>query len=109
MDSDIATARRLTLGMNVALVVALVAVVAGVVLDSSILVLATLGLFAVAFLGYVVGHVALHRRIATAQPRAVANDGTVVAALGLIRTNLLLYGGFIALAIGLAVTEGYLL
>ncbi|WP_254547396.1 hypothetical protein [Halomarina pelagica] len=109
MDSDIATARRLTLGMNVALLVAILAVVAGVALGEPALVLATLGLFVVALVGYVVGHVTLHRRIAAENPSAVTNDGTVTAALGLIRVNLLLYGGFVLLVVALAVTQGYLL
>lgn len=109
MEGAIEKARTLTLVMNAALVLAIVALAAGTVLDAPLVVLGTLGAFVVVALAYVAGHVTLHRRIAGEDraTRAQSNDGTVVAALSLIRLNLLLYGLFVVVGAGLAFYRGY--
>jgi hypothetical protein len=106
IDSDLQTAQYLTIGMNLTLVLAVLAVAAGVVLGIAILVLATLGVFTVAVIGYAVAHTLLHRRVAGARKRG-RERATVRGALALIRTNLLLYGAFVIAGIGLAVAFGY--
>ena len=107
-NSDITTARRLTLGMNVALVAAILALVAGIVLQMGSVVLATLAVFALVAGGYAIAHVALHRRVAESSGTNVTRDDSVGAALGLIRTNLLLYGGFVLVGAAVAYVLGYL-
>lgn len=107
VDSDLRTAQYLTIGMNAALVLAVLAVAVGVVLGIAILVLATLGVFTVAVAGFVVAHTVLHRRVASARKRG-REQATVVGALSLIRTNLLLYGAFVLAGLGVAFWLGYL-
>ena len=110
MEGAIEKARTLTLAMNAALAVAVLALVAGVVLDMGVVVLGTLGVFVVAVLAYVVGHVTLHKQVAGEDraTRAQSNDGTVLAALSLIRLNLVLYGLYVVVAAAVAVFFGYL-
>lgn len=107
-NSDIATARRLTVGMNVAFVVAILALVAGVLLNIDLLVVATIAAFALAVVAYAAGHVTLHRRVAASSDAQVTRDDSVGAALRLIWLNLLLYGGFVAGALAVAVVGGVL-
>ncbi len=107
VDSDLQTAQYLTIGMNLTLVLAVLAVVAGVVLGIAILVLATLGVFTVAVVGYIVAHTVLHRRVAGARKRG-REKATVAGALGLIRTNLLLYGAFVLAVLGVVFWLGYI-
>lgn len=106
-NSDIATARRLTVGMNVVLVVALLVLLAGAILNLELVVEATIALFGVAVVAYVAGHVLLYRRVAASSDAHVTRDNSVGAALRLIWVNLLLYGGFIVGGLTLAVTFGY--
>ena len=107
-DADIATARRLSIGMNLVFVLAVVALVAGVLLNESLLVFATLGVFAVVVLMYAVLHVRLHRRVAAASRASVTRDDSVGGALSLIRLNLLLYVGFVLVGVAVAVVTGLL-
>lgn len=110
MEGAIERARTLTLAMNAALVVAIVALGAGIALDMGVVVLGTLGVFVVVVLAYVAGHVTLHKQVAGEDraTRAQSNDGTVLAALSLIRLNLLLYGLFVVVGAAAAVYFGYL-
>jgi hypothetical protein len=107
-DTDIATARRLSLGMNVVFVVALLGLVAGVVLREALLVFATLGVFALVVVVYVLAHVRLHRRVAAASGASVTRDDSLGGALSLIRLNLLLYVGFVLVGVAVAVVTGLL-
>lgn len=107
VDSDLQTAQYLTIGMNLTFVLAVIAVAAGVVLGIAIVVLATLGAFIVAVVGYVVAHTMLHRRVASARKRG-REKATLAGALALIRTNLLLYGAFVLAGFGLAFWFGYI-
>lgn len=107
-NSDIATARRLTVGMNVAFAVAVLALVAGVVLGMGTVVLATLGAFALVSVAYVAAHVVLHRRVSKSSRANVTRDDSIGAALGLIRVNLLLYGGYLVAGAAIAFVLGYL-
>jgi len=107
VDSDLQTAQYLTIGMNLTLVLAVLAVAVGVLLGIAILVLTTLGVFAVAVVGYVVAHTVLHRRVASARKRG-REKATVAGALRLIRTNLLLYGAFVLCGLGVAFWFGYI-
>ena len=107
VDSDLQTAQYLTIGMNLTFVLAALAVAAGVVLGIAIVVLATLGVFTAAVVGYAVAHTVLHRRIASARKRG-REKATVAGALRLIRTNLLLYGAFVLAGVGIAVWFGYI-
>jgi len=107
-DADIATARRLSLGMNVVFVAAVVALVVGVVLNQALLVFATLGAFALLVVAYAVAHVRLHRRVAAASGASVTRDDSVGGALSLIRLNLLLYVGFVLVGVAAAVVTGLL-
>ncbi|PSP61767.1 hypothetical protein BRC77_11905 [Halobacteriales archaeon QH_8_64_26] len=107
IDSDLQTAQYLTIGMNLTLVLAVLAVAAGVVLGIAILVLGTLGVFTVAVVGYAVTHTVLHRRVAGARRRG-RERATVRGALALIRTNLLLYGAFVLAGFVIVFQFGYL-
>lgn len=107
-DTDIATARRLTLGMNAAFAVAVLALVAGVALEMGGVVLATLGVFALVAVAYVAAHVTLHRRVSASSGANVTRDDSIGAALGLIRLNLLLYGGFLVVGAAVAFFLGYI-
>jgi hypothetical protein len=107
-NSDIATARRLTVGMNAAFALAVLALVAGVVLELGTVILATLGVFALVVVGYAAAHVVLHRRVSASSGASVTRDDSLGAALGLIRTNLLLYGGFLVAGVAVAFALGYL-
>ena len=106
VESDLQTAQYLTIGMNLALVLAIITVAVGVALGVAIVVVTTVGLFTVAALGYVVTHVILHRRVASARKRG-RKEATVVGALGLIRSNILLYGAFVLVGIGIVAAFGY--
>ncbi len=94
--------------MNVVFVVAVVALVAGVVLRESLLVLATLGVFALIIAVYAALHVRLHRRVAAASGASVTRDDSIGGALSLIRLNLLLYLGFVLVGVGVAVVTNLL-
>lgn len=94
--------------MNVAFVAAILALVAGVFLNIDLLVLGTIAAFALALVAYAAGHVTLHRRVAASSDARVTRDDSVGAALRLIWLNLLLYGGFVVGALGLAVVVGVL-
>jgi hypothetical protein len=107
-DADIATARRLSLGMNVVFVAAVLALAAGIVLGESLLVFATLGAFALVVVTYVALHVRLHRRVAAASGTSVTRNDSVGGALALIRLNLLLYLGFLVGGVAAAVATGLL-
>ncbi|WP_254538854.1 hypothetical protein [Halomarina litorea] len=107
-NSDIATARRLTVGMNAAFAVAVIALVVGVVLEMGTVVLGTLGVFALVAVAYVAAHVVLHRRVSANSGANVTRDDSLGAALSLIRMNLLLYGGFLAAGAAVAFFLGYL-
>ncbi|MFD1515795.1 hypothetical protein [Halomarina rubra] len=107
-DADIATARRLSLGMNLVFVAAVLALVAGVVLEESLLVFATLGVFAAIVVAYIAIHVRLHRRVAAASGASVTRDDSIGGALALIRLNLVLYLGFVLVGVGAAVVTGML-
>jgi hypothetical protein len=107
-DADIATARRLSLGMNAVFVAAVLALVAGVVLREAVIVFATLGVFALLVVAFVAAHVRLHRRVAAASGTRVTRDDSIGGALSLIRLNLLLYLGFVLVGVGVAVATGLL-
>ena len=94
--------------MNVVFVVAIVALVAGIVLRESLLVLATLGVFALVVAAYAALHVQLHRRVAAASGASVTRDDSIGGALSLIRLNLLLYLGFVLVGVAVAVVTGLL-
>jgi hypothetical protein len=106
VDSELQTAQYLTIGMNLTLLLAVVTVAAGVALGAAIIVLATVGLFAVALLGYVAAHVTLHRRVAEARERG-REQASLSGALGLIRANLLLYGAFVLAGLVIVFEFGY--
>lgn len=106
-DSDLQIAQYLTIATNLAFVLAFLALVAGLALDLATVVLAVLGAFALVAAAFVVAHVVLHRRVAATRGRGPTKSGTVGGALGLIRTNILLYGAFLLVGFGLAVYFGY--
>jgi protein-S-isoprenylcysteine O-methyltransferase Ste14 len=107
IDSSLQTAQYLTIGMNLTLVLAVATIAAGVALGVAIVVVAALGLFAVAVLGYAIAHVTLHRRVADARERG-REQASITGALGLIRANLLLYGAFVLCGLGVAFWLGYI-
>jgi fumarate reductase subunit D len=107
IDSDLQVAQYLTIGMNAVLVLAVLALALGVALGIALLVVATLSVFVIATIAYVITHVVLHQRVAAARERG-RERATIRGALGLIKTNLLLYGAFVLAGLAIVFSSGYL-